>query len=862
MAKKSVTPNEKKEPISFEGQNLIELDICKEVRKAFLDYSMSVIVSRALPDVRDGLKPVHRRILYTMFEAGLTHDKPYRKSATTVGDVLGKYHPHGDASVYDAMVRLAQDFSLRYPLVEGQGNFGSIDGDPPAAYRYTEARMARMSAHMLTDIKKNTVDFMPSFDDKGQEPTVLPSRFPNLLVNGSSGIAVGMATDIPPHNLCEVVDGAIALMDNPDMEIDELMQYIQGPDFPTGATIMGRSGIRKAYQTGRGKIYVRAKAEIEEHKDRFRIVVTEIPYMVRKAALIEKIALEAKSERIPGISDIRDESDKDGLRFVVELKREANPQVVLNQLYKYTEMQSTCSIINLALDHNIPRVMPLKDMLQAYIDHQKEVICRRTQYDIDKAKARAHIIEGLLKAIDYIDEVIAIIKASASIADAKAKLIERFELSDIQAQAIVDMRLGQLTGLEREKLEDELKDLLSKIADWENILASPCRVIDIIKTDLTEIKEKYGDERRTEIVQGEIGIEDEDLIPESLSVFTMTEAGYIKRMPTSEYSAQHRGGKGVRGMTTKAEDIVKDMFVASSHDLLLFFTTRGRVYKIKGYEVPECSRIAKGSNIVNILPIESDEKVTSIVHVPGFDGEEYLMMSTKKGVVKKTSIKEYANIRKSGVIAIILDEGDDLADVHLTHGDNTLMLATHNGKAIRFHESDARPMGRVTHGVRGIKLEGDDYVISMEVVYDDATFLTITENGYGKRSRPSEYKIQSRGGKGISNYALSDQTGLVAAAKFVKDEDDILLMTSSGAIMRTGVAEINVLGRSTKGVIVTRLPEDVKVIGVSRVDTEQEKAAQANAEATAGAEVTETTEPQADSDESFTLPTLEEITEE
>ncbi|MBR5783014.1 MAG: DNA gyrase subunit A [Clostridia bacterium] len=849
MAKKA-TPNDKKEPISFEGQTLVELDICKEVRKAFLDYSMSVIVSRALPDVRDGLKPVHRRILYTMYEAGLTHDKPYRKSATTVGDVLGKYHPHGDASVYDAMVRLAQDFSLRYPLVEGQGNFGSIDGDPPAAYRYTEARMARMSAHMLTDIRKNTVDFMPNFDEKGQEPTVLPSRFPNLLVNGSSGIAVGMATDIPPHNLCEVVDGAIALMEDPDITTEGLMQYIKGPDFPTGGIIMGRSGIRKAYETGRGKIYVRARAEIEEAGgDRYRIAVTEIPYMVRKAALIEKIADEVNGERIAGIADIRDESDKDGLRFVIELKREANPQVVLNQLYKFTDMQSTCSIINLALDHNIPKVMPLKDMLQAYVEHQRDVICRRTQYDIDKAKARAHIIEGLLKAIDYIDEVIAIIKASANIGDAKAKLIERFELTEIQAQAIVDMRLGQLTGLEREKLEEELKDLLSKIADWEDILAKPYRVIEIIKTDLTEIKEKFGDERRTEIAQGEIGIEDEDLIPEALSVFTMTEAGYIKRMPTSEYSAQHRGGRGVKGMTTKAEDIVKEMFVASSHDLLLFFTTRGRVYKIKGYEVPECSRIAKGTNIVNLLPVESDEKVTSIVHVPGFDGEQYLMMSTKLGVVKKTHIKEYANIRKSGVIAIILDEGDDLADVRLTDGDKTLMLATHNGKAIRFHEEDARPMGRVTHGVRGIKLENDDYVISMEVVDEDATFLTITENGYGKRSRPSEYKIQSRGGKGISNYAISEQTGLVAAAKFVKNEDDILLMTSQGVIMRTSVAEINILGRSTKGVIVTRLPENVKVIGVSRVDTEQETKAADNAQATT-------------EEETVTLPTLEEITEE
>ncbi len=829
MAKK-VTPNEHKEPISFEGQNLIDLDICKEVRKAFLDYSMSVIVSRALPDVRDGLKPVHRRILYTMFEAGLTHDKPYRKSATTVGDVLGKYHPHGDASVYDAMVRLAQDFSLRYPLVDGQGNFGSIDGDPPAAYRYTEARMAKMAAEMLTDIRKDTVDFMPSFDDKGQEPTVLPSRFPNLLVNGSSGIAVGMATDIPPHNLGEVIDGAIALMENPELTTDELMQYIKGPDFPTGAIIMGRSGIRKAYETGRGKIYVRARAEIEEYKDRYRIVVTEIPYMVRKAALIEKIADEVKSDRIPGISDIRDESDKDGLRFVVDLKREANPQVVLNQLYKYTDMQATCSIINLALDHNIPKVMPLKDMVQAYVEHQKEVICRRTTFEIKKAKARVHILEGLLKAIDFIDEVIEIIKTSASIGDAKARLIERFDLSDIQAQAIVDMRLGQLTGLEKKKLQDELADLLAKIADWEDILANPARVIAIVKEDLIAIKEKFGDERRTEIVQGEIGIEDEDLIPEALSVFTMTEAGYIKRMATTEYASQHRGGKGVKGMTTKAEDIVKEMFVASSHDLLLFFTTRGRVYKMKGYEIPECSRIAKGTNIVNLLPLESDEKVTSIIHVSGFEDETYLLMSTKKGTIKKTSIKEYANIRKTGVIAIILDDDDDLADVQQTDGDCTIMLATHNGKAIRFHEKDARPMGRVTRGVRGILLSEDDYVISMEVVDPDGTFLTITENAYRKRTRPDEYKIQARGGKGISNYAISAKTGLVAAAKMVASEDDILLMTSQGVIMRTTVEEINILGRSTQGVIVTRLPEDVKVIGMSRVDTAAENTAAEDAE--------------------------------
>lgn len=823
MSKKAV-PNEKKEPISFEGQKLVDLDIVKEVKKAYLDYSMSVIVGRALPDVRDGLKPVHRRILYTMYEAGLTHDKPYRKSATTVGDVLGKYHPHGDTSVYDAMVRLAQDFSLRYPLVEGQGNFGSIDGDPPAAYRYTEARMERMAMEMLTDIKKDTVDFMPSFDDKGQEPTVLPSRFPNLLVNGSQGIAVGMATDMPPHNLCEVIDGIIALMENPEMDTDEIMQYIKGPDFPTGGIIIGKSGIRKAYQTGRGKIYVRAKAEIEEHKDRYRIVVTEIPYMVRKAALIEKIAEEVKSDRIPGISDIRDESDKEGLRFIIDLKREANAQVVLNQLYKFTDMQSTCSIINLALVNNVPKVLPLKDIMREYIKHQENVIRRRTEFDIKKAKARVHILEGLLKAIDFIDEVIKIIKKSSSIQSAKTALMERFELTDIQAQAIVDMRLGQLTGLEREKLENELQDLLSKIADWEDILAKESRVIEIIKTDLLSIKEKYGDDRRTEITVGEIGIEDEDLIPEAQSVFTLTEAGYIKRMATSEYSAQHRGGKGIKGMTTKAEDIVKEMFVASSHDLLLFFTNKGRVYKIKGYEIPECSRISKGSNIVNILPIESDEKVTSIIHINNFENDSYLLMATHNGTIKKTALRDYANIRKTGVIAIILDEGDHLVDVRQTAGDDTIMLATHEGKAIRFSEKDARPMGRVTRGVRGILLGKDDYVISMEIVVPDRKFLTITENGYGKRTDPSEYKVQSRGGKGISNYALSAKTGLVAAAKMVHEEDDLLLMTNTGVIMRTSVHEINVLGRSTQGVIVTRLSEGVKVIGISRVEKEEVQA--------------------------------------
>lgn len=811
--------------INFEGQQVVEIDIEKEVRKAYLDYAMSVIAGRALPDVRDGLKPVHRRILYTMYQANLTPDRPYRKSVTTVGDVLGHFHPHGDASVYDAMVRLAQSFSLRYPLVDGQGNFGSIDGDPPAAYRYTEARMEKIALEMLTDIKKDTVDFMPNFDDKDVEPVVLPARFPNLLVNGSSGIAVGMATDIPPHNLGEVIDGTIALMDNPDITVDGLMEYIKGPDFPTGAIIMGRTGIRNAYRTGRGKIIVRANAQIEEYREgRYRIVVTEIPYMIRKAALIEKIADEVKSDRIHGISDIRDESDKDGLRFVIEFKREANPNVVLNQLYKYTDMQTTCSVIMLALvKNNVPKVLNLKEILEEYVKHQKDVICRRTRYEINKAKARAHILEGLIKAIDYIDEVIAIIKNSRSIAESKEKLMARFELDDVQAQAIVDMRLGQLSGLEREKIETEYRELEQKISELEQILADDRKVVDIIRTDLLDIKARYSDNRRTSISQGEIGLEDEDLIPVEECVFTLTKAGYIKRMPISTYRAQHRGGRGITGMTTKEEDVVCDMFTAATHDTIIFFTEKGRAYRARGFEIPESGRTAKGTNLINILPLEQGERVTSMIPVKEFTQGSYMVMATRNGTVKKTAMTEYANIRKNGVNAIILDEGDELVTVAKTDGNSDILLATHNGKAIKFSEKDARPMGRVTKGVRGIRIDSDDYLVGMTIAAKGTTLLTITDNGYGKRTDFDEYRLQNRGGRGILNYNITQKTGKICAVKAVQDDNDLMLITSDGVVMRTAISEISKLGRTTQGVRVVRLADGIKVIDIALADKDDDE---------------------------------------
>ncbi len=809
---------------AYENQTIVPVDLEKEMKEAYIDYSMSVIVGRALPDVRDGLKPVHRRILYAMYEDNLTSDKPFRKSATCVGDVLGRYHPHGDASVYDALVRLAQPFSLRYPLVEGHGNFGSIDGDPAAAYRYTEARMSKISNEMLKDIEKDTIDWDPNFDETRKEPRALPSRFPNLLVNGSTGIAVGMATDIPPHNLNEVVEGTIAVLDNPEIEIDELCEIIKGPDFPTGAIIMGRSGIRNAYRTGRAKIYVRARAEIEEWKDdRYKIVVTEIPYMVRKAALIEKIADEVKTGRIEGISDIRDETDKDGLRFVVELKKDANPQVILNQLYKYTEMQATCSIIMLALVGGEPKILNLKQMLEEYIKHQKDVILRRTAFEIKKAEARAHILAGLLKAIDHIDEVISIIRGSKHIADAKEQLMNRFDLDEIQAQAIVEMRLGQLSGLEREKLETEYKDITAKIADLKDILANDYRVVDILKTDLSEIARKFGDSRRTEIGNGEIGLEDEDLIPVEDCIFTMTEAGYIKRQLTDTYKAQHRGGRGITGMKTKEADVVKSLFAASTHDTILFFTTLGRVYKLKGYEVPESSRIAKGTNVVNLLPLMSGEKVNAMIRVENFEQEGYLVMATRNGTVKKTALADYSNIRKSGVIAILLDEDDDLISVHLTSGEDHLILASHEGKAIRFPESDVRAMGRVTRGVRGIKLNEGDYLVGMCLEREGAQLLTITENGYGKRTPTEEYRLQTRGGKGIGNYNITEKTGKIAAILMAEEGEDLLLVTSGGIILRTKIEEISSLSRTTQGVRVVKLGEGIKVIDIAGAAREEEE---------------------------------------
>ncbi|MBQ9953743.1 MAG: DNA gyrase subunit A [Clostridia bacterium] len=809
---------------AYENQTIVPVDLEKEMKEAYIDYSMSVIVGRALPDVRDGLKPVHRRILYAMYEDNLTSDKPFRKSATCVGDVLGRYHPHGDASVYDALVRLAQPFSLRYPLVEGHGNFGSIDGDPAAAYRYTEARMSKISNEMLKDIEKDTIDWDPNFDETRKEPRALPSRFPNLLVNGSTGIAVGMATDIPPHNLNEVVEGTIAVLENPEIEVDELCDIIKGPDFPTGAIIMGRSGIRNAYRTGRAKIYVRARAEIEEWKDdRYKIVVTEIPYMVRKAALIEKIADEVKTGRIEGISDIRDETDKDGLRFVVELKKEANPQVILNQLYKYTEMQATCSIIMLALVNGEPKILNLKQMLEEYIKHQKDVIRRRTAFEIKKAEARAHILEGLLKAIDHIDEVISIIRGSKHIADAKEQLMNRFDLDEIQAQAIVEMRLGQLSGLEREKLETEYKEITAKIADLKDILANDYRVVEVLKTDLSEIARKFGDARRTEIGNGEIGLEDEDLIPVEDCIFTMTEAGYIKRQLTDTYKAQHRGGRGITGMKTKETDVVKSLFAASTHDTILFFTTLGRVYKLKGYEVPESSRTAKGTNVVNLLPLMSGEKVNAMIRVENFDQEGYLVMATRNGTVKKTALADYSNIRKSGVIAILLDEGDDLISVHLTSGEDHLVLASHEGKAIRFPESDVRAMGRVTRGVRGIKLNEGDYLVGMCLEREGAQLLTITENGYGKRTPTEEYRLQTRGGKGIGNYNITEKTGKIAAILMAEEGEDLLLVTSGGIILRTKIEEISSLSRTTQGVRVVKLGEGIKVIDIASAAREEEE---------------------------------------
>lgn len=803
------------------NSKVINVDIDKEMRKSFLDYSMSVIISRALPDVRDGLKPVHRRILYTMYENGLTPDKAYRKCADTVGTVLGRYHPHGDASVYDAMVRLAQSFSMRYTLVDGHGNFGSIDGDPPAAYRYTESRMSKISLKMLTDIDKNTVDFVPNYDDRLKEPTVLPSKFPNLLVNGSTGIAVGMATNIPPHNLGEVIDGMCCLIDNPDATLDELMEHIKGPDFPTNGIIMGRAGIRAAYGTGRGKITVRARAEIVEKKNgRFEIQVTEIPYAVNKARLIESIADLVKDKRIEGISDVNDYSSRHGMHISIDLKRDANPQVVLNQLYSYTQMQTTFGVIMLAIVNGEPKVLTLKQVLENYIDFQCDVIRRRTEFDLKKAQDRAHILEGLLTALDFIDEVIEILRNSKSIPEGKEALMARFGLDDIQAQAIVQMRLGQLTGLERIKIEEELDELKKKIAEYLDILANHSRVLEIIKNEALEIKEKFADERRTEImnVSGEVDIE--DLIPEETCVYTLTDFGYIKRMPADTYQIQNRGGKGIKGLTRREEDFVSTMFTASTHDMIAFFTTKGRTYRLKGYEIPEASRNSRGINIINILPIENDERISAMIRIPEDDDGKYLCMVTRKGIIKRSSSELYRNIRKTGVIAINLDDDDELAWVRMTDGDDKLVVATKKGMAICFNENDARPIGRTARGVKAIELKDGDEVVGMTVARDDKMLLTVSETGYGRRSPFDNYRVQSRGGKGLINYH-TETYGDVAAIADISDDDDIILIASDGIIIRIAADSISTFARPSKGVRVMKVTQGEKLVTLTTAEKEE-----------------------------------------
>lgn len=819
---------------------VIDVELTGEMRKSYIDYAMSVIVGRALPDVRDGLKPVHRRILYAMYEDGITPDKAYKKCATTVGNVLGRYHPHGDAAVYDSLVRMAQDFSLRYPMIDGQGNFGSIDGESAAAYRYTEARMAKMAMYMLTDIEKDTVDFMPNFDESRKEPVVLPSRFPHLLVNGSNGIAVGMATNIPPHNLTEVANGIIAMIDNPEITIDELMEYIPAPDFPTGGCIMGVSGIRAAYHTGRGKLKVRAKTRIEEWKDgRFRIIVSEIPYMVNKSRLIEKMTELVRDKRIDGISDIRDESDRrHGMRVVIDIKRDANAEIVLNHLFKYTQLEDTFSVIMLALvNQTDPRILNLKQVLESYITFQREVIIRRTKFDKRKAEARAHILEGLKRALDNIDEVINIIRSSYN--DAKARLIERFSFSDVQAQAILDMRLARLAGLEREKIDNEYNELMALIEHLTKILGSEQMVLDIIKEEITTIRDKFGDDRRTSIEPVADDIDIEDLIAEEDNVITMTHQGYIKRLPVDTYKSQHRGGRGVVGMQTKEEDFVSEMFISSTHAHIMFFTNTGRMYRIKAYEIPEAGRQAKGTPIVNLIPLEKGEKVSAMIPVRDYKDGWGLIMCTKMGIIKKTPITEYQNAPKGGKIAIKLTEGDELIRVKLTDGSRDLFIGTHKGKMIRFSENDVREMGRVSQGVRAIKLERDDYVVGMSVHLDNAKLLVVTENGFGKKTDLAEYKCQARGGKGCSTYKITETTGNVAGIKVVTPEDDIILITSEGVIIRLDTEEISTYGRVTKGVRLMRLPEGTSVVTVARTPKESDDESEAEGEEVVAEEANE-----------------------
>ena len=829
MAKhnRSYTP----EDIRFPDQHITQSDLIKEMEQAYIEYGMSVIVGRALPDVRDGLKPVHRRILYTMYESGLTSDKPFKKSATCVGDVLGKYHPHGDASVYDAMVRLAQDFSMRYMLVDGHGNFGSVDGDPAAAYRYTEARLSKLSNQMLRDIDKETVNWDPNFDESRKEPRVLPSRFPNLLVNGSTGIAVGMATNIPPHNLTEVINACLCVIDDPEVSMTDLMEHISGPDFPTGGIIMGRSGIRAAYATGRGKVVVRARTEFEEfNKDRVRIIVTELPYQVNKRELIKRIAEQVKDKKLEGISDLRDETDRNGMRMVIELKKDANPQVVLNNLFKQTALQSSFGIIMLALvdDQKQPRILSLRQIIDEYLAHQMEVLTRRTQYDLRKAQERAHLLKGLLIAQDNIDEVVRIIRTSYD--DAKQRLCERFGLDDVQAQAILDMRLKALQGLDREKLESEYKELQEKIAYYIELLADESKLRAVLREELVEIRDKFGDERKTEIQEIEDEIDIEDLIEEEDCCFTLSNQGYVKRMPVDTYRTQGRGGRGVNAQNLKEEDYVKSLLVASTHDHVLFFTDLGRVHHRKGYQIPEASRTARGTAMVNILPLEPGETVTAMVVTREFHEDEFLMMITRKGTVKRIPFIALSTRRKTGIRAITLEEGDHLINVIRTGGDDNIILATAQGMAICFNENDVRPMGRDAAGVRGILLGGDDYVIGAEKAEEGKTLLTVTQKGYGKRTELIEYlrtgpngeKItQGRGGKGLKNYNITPKTGNVAGCRVVGETDDLMVIENGGVIIRTPVANINVYKRDVQGVIVMRIEDGNKVVSIERVENEE-----------------------------------------
>ena len=826
-----------------DNSKIINTEIVDEMQNSMLNYAMSVIVSRALPDVRDGLKPVHRRILYTLHENGLTPEKPYRKCADTVGAVLGRYHPHGDASVYDALVRLAQDFSMRYPLVDGHGNFGSIDGDGPAAYRYTEAKMAKLTLEMLTDINKDTVDFTSNYDDRLKEPAVLPSRFPNLLVNGSVGIAVGMATNIPPHNLGEVIDALQLLIDDPDCTLEQIMEHIQGPDFPTGGIIMGRAGIRAAYATGKGKIILRSRTHFEEIKGRNCIIVDEIPYMLRKERLLKSIIQLVRDKKIDGIYDLRDESDKDGMRVVIELKKDAIPEIVLNKLFALTQLQDTVGIIMLALVNGEPKILTLKQMLQDYLEFQVDVIQRRTRFDLKKALERAHILQGFVLAADYIDEVIAIIRASATVAEAKNKMMERFKdvdmsalldraqydltglhveaqtgLSEEQAEAIVQMRLGQLTGLERQKITDELFGLLTKISDYEDILADVNRVYAIIMDDLNAIRKKFSDKRRTDIenVSGEVDIE--DLIPEEDCVVTLTNNGYIKRMPVAEYKTQRRGGRGITGMKQREEDFVDEMFICGSHDNILFISNKGIMYKLKCYEIPDGSKASRGFNLINLLPLTEGEKIAAMIKTTDFSDEKYIVMVTKNGKIKRTNLSLYKNVRKNGLIAIGLDDGDEIAGVRMTEGQAQLFVATRNGMAIRLEEEKIRPLSRSAHGVRAIKLRDSDYVVSMARVREGATLLTVTENGYGKRTELDSYRIQNRGGFGLTNYKVDDFRGYVCGIKIVDEDDDIILVSSDGIIIRILTSDIRIMGRIAKGVRVMKVNEGAQVVAFTRAE--------------------------------------------